>query len=1726
MFNTFLKKSSKLLAVVLAVTLSFSSLSYATPATGFTQFQTLVSDGTAVITVNNIEADQTETDKEPVRQGSNNLTITNSEGVTNGVIDAGGQNHNNAGFIMGTGQTTTIENIFFKNFYKRDSGSNNYGSVIYNDKGTLTISGSTFDGNHAKTSGGAIYNLGNLTISNTNFSTNTVKGTNGDTGGGAIHSAHNSTTTITGSGEYSYNHADSFGGAIYNGGYMMTIGDETNVITFSSNTTGSNGGALYNFTGSTMIISSGTKFIANSSQKGGAISDDGHMTIGDNVEFSFNTATKNSGAIGVWSKSNKPNELATLNIGNDIKFYSNKALGSDNDSGGGALYNKQYATTTIGDRAIFSSNTATKYGGAVYNISSLTIGDNAEFLYNEANEAGAIYNKNGGTVTIGKGVKFSSNAAERYGGAIENTGNSKMYIGTNDNTKTEFSYNTAERAGAVNNYSNSTIEFGNNVDFLVNISTYAGGAVFNETNSKISMGDNINFSNNEVLVGFQSSYIYGGGAIWNNHNSTIDIGNNVSFSSNTSAKAGGAISNVDNSKINITGNNISFTSNAASTFGGAIYNENSSVTLGNEVRFTSNTANTSGGAIYSKGGTVNSVITIGNNAEFKYNEATDGGAIYNLTGSTITIKDGSQFKENTASTNGGAIYNSGIINIGTSTFVDNTSNGQKIDIYNIGNLVFTAETTSDDKTTTMTGGITNGGIRQGTTTIKKDVTLMVGFDENKQALPATENDSATFIQNNVILEENAIWHINVYLNENNFKITDKVTSQQGAKIYIDGNGDLSWNTEGLGEYHYNGNINIIGNTLEHDTMYIGDNEFANTVRREGTDYTTTVNNIQGANATLVNKGTLNLNLSSQDEYNLKTLTNETETETGIFNINVKDNVTLDLSNKTIQQKETTVSGDGSKYLILQNAQLNSDLVNNLGGEGLTLQNSTVEGQLTNQNHGQITLEQNSQINGQITNDRGTINILDDFTIQNGITSNFPIEQNIVNIGNASASKNATVTSSTTIQDQTINISSGSLTMSNAGDDGSISSSYITVTEYGQLVANAGKLTNIINGIQNSGIVEFIGGTNDNNISGPGELIINGDVSNNTGRSISQKAITINENKSFTTNATDITTDADYGISNAGALTFTGGTNTNKISGDGNLTITGQVTNSTGKINQSSITVTEDSSFRVYDAGDITTGDEGIGNEGTLQFDGGVNTSTITGNGNLLINGTVENAEGTKIEQSEVRVLSDKNLIANASDINAPSFGIVNAGTVTFTGGTNNNEISGSNGRLEITGEVTNDANITQKEVVINTTGDLTNNEGKIITARELTNSGILTSNADDIVISGTDKKITNSGTYNITGGTISGYNVTGTSIDSSKVNILGDVTIASGKTITNNTVTLGNGTDEATLKLGKDDNLTGSTLIITNGTILITDNGTAGDIAGTVRIEDGAQWDYQLDVDLEHIETIGGNDFGVADNLNVAEDGVGEGSKATITSIHLNKDKSTKTTVQIANRDINAEVAGNVVIYTTNFRYIVTSRVDADGHTVLDIEAAGYGGLQGAVYEGASSYSVTGDEDFLTAWIVEGTKTYDTLKANLHIKGFENVLTSSTSASGIKTSSYTLTVTDLQEYSGFENAITVQRIGEETGTLNVSSVTFRDNSGLAVIINAGTTNLTNVTFEQNSADVDILNNRILNIKAEGEDKTTTLEKGISGTGTTTIENGAELINGEASTIIQSSMTIA
>lgn len=167
-----------------------------------------------------------------------------------------------------------------------------------------------------------------------------------------------------------------------------------------------------------------------------------------------------------------------------------------------------------------------------------------------------------------------------------------------------------------------------------------------------------------------------GGAMFNEEGKIV-IGDNVSFISNTSGSAGGAIySEAGDSELTIEiGNNVEFSSNTAKNDGGAICNYGT-LKIGDNAKFTynkivSNDDNYYGGAISNRRDAFNHEIKgnieIGANVIFEGNVSNAyGGAISNGSDSTLTIKDGALFKNNSARS-GGAIYTKGTVNLIAST---------------------------------------------------------------------------------------------------------------------------------------------------------------------------------------------------------------------------------------------------------------------------------------------------------------------------------------------------------------------------------------------------------------------------------------------------------------------------------------------------------------------------------------------------------------------------------------------------------------------------------------------------------------------------------------------------------------------------------------------------------------------------------------------------------------------------------------------------------------------------------------------------------------------------------------------------------------------------------------------------------------------------------------------------------------------------------------------------
>ncbi len=280
----------------------------------------------------------------------------------------------------------------------------NNGGAIYN-LGDVTLVNGAFSGLTAE-NGGAVYNKGTLTVDGTAFSSNAAE--NGY--GGAIYNA--GTLTID-NAEFAYNVAF-LGGAIYNSASgVANIGSEEGNVVFANNSaafksvqdeTCGSGGAIYNSYSSTshnagQLTIQNVRFNDNFAPKyGGAIANYGNLAI-DGSRFTANIAGV-GGAIC---------NAGTATVANS-NFNTNKALNVKDSS-------DFYSAGGMGG-AIYSAN-----NGTAVRAASLTLTGKVNFTENYANRAGAGLDIVSGTVTFdyADGGKFQflrNSTPYGLGGAI------------------------------------------------------------------------------------------------------------------------------------------------------------------------------------------------------------------------------------------------------------------------------------------------------------------------------------------------------------------------------------------------------------------------------------------------------------------------------------------------------------------------------------------------------------------------------------------------------------------------------------------------------------------------------------------------------------------------------------------------------------------------------------------------------------------------------------------------------------------------------------------------------------------------------------------------------------------------------------------------------------------------------------------------------------------------------------------------------------------------------------------------------------------------------------------------------------------------------------------------------------------------------------------------------------------------------------------------------------
>ena len=282
--------------------------------------------------------------------------------------------------------------------------------------------------------------------------------------------------------------------------------------------------------------------------------------------------------------------------------------------------------------------------------------------------------KPGATLVLnpeGTGSTVVKNVASDYGAITMNKGGSLLAGGES----LLFDNNTSSSHGAALYFKDQTAGdnaarlIANNITFSNNTSNYSassGGAVFSTGGNMSILGATNTFTGNKILGTDIAAKLHkrGGGAVANQSYEVEGV--------HTPIDADMVIGKEDGTSTNI------FTENTSSMNGGAIMNRavdtdgNAYLTINGTTTFENNTATLNGGAIYNfaDAGKVAEVNLTNGTYTFTENTATRGGAIYNS--GIMNIANG-EFVDNNATVTGGAVFSTGKLTVTDSLFDGNTA---------------------------------------------------------------------------------------------------------------------------------------------------------------------------------------------------------------------------------------------------------------------------------------------------------------------------------------------------------------------------------------------------------------------------------------------------------------------------------------------------------------------------------------------------------------------------------------------------------------------------------------------------------------------------------------------------------------------------------------------------------------------------------------------------------------------------------------------------------------------------------------------------------------------------------------------------------------------------------------------------------------------------------------------------------------------------------------------
>ena len=835
-----------------------------------------------------------------------------------------------------------------------------------------------------------------------------------------------------------------------------------------------------------------------------------------------------------------------------------------------AIVNKKNLSSVIVNNSVFNENKKALKGSAIYNLGYLEV-NNSTFTFNSSSYGGAIINGDGASSIAQKreahfsNVLFENNIAQT-GGAVFNDVKGSMYMNnvvfsTNTSTGRDDKY----AGGAVVNkgtmiitdYSNFT-ENKSNISggaiensgilniygfthFIANSATQTGGAIFNSDYKDESIYTNtINISSGAL---FKDNSAKNGGAIDNDGALFLTANTHaIAFINNSASNFGGAIYNHIYSTVNLKTtdtNYISFNNNTATGKGGAIYNESGILNLiadNANIRFTGNSANDISNAIHTSSGIIN--LWASEKADIIFNDritSENNTSVLNINSSTTTLiangkitlnedmsgytgtvnlYDGTlELKENNK------FFNTDKFTIYGGTFTANASNILK-GFVNNGTVNFTGGTSNNEIIGTGKTEIT-GNVINNVNIIQSTITVLSGTLEHNIG----NGENAAIMKSTYVIvnsEATLIAHSEIDTHTNNGKILNNGL----INIDVRGEDEYIGNVKNYNVFEGEGELKITSTTFEN---YASIMQKKIVIADIDSELTTDLSNLI-VTKDITNDGSLILIGNGTNNNWIK------GSGTTIIDGEVLNSSTIANSVTINTQKKLTTKVDEITGVIENNGELvfNNDGTNNnwISGNGTTI----IDGEIINSSTiaNSVTINTQKKLTTKVDEITGVIENNGELVFNNDGTNNNWISGNGTTIIDGEIINSSTIANTVTINTQkklTTKVdeitgvieNNGELVFNNDGTnnnwisgngttiiDGEIINSStiansVTINTQKKLTTNASDLTG---NILNNGTLNFIGGINNNTVSGVnGTLVINDNLENNY--EIVQSSVTIN-----------------------------------------------------------------------------------------------------------------------------------------------------------------------------------------------------------------------------------------------------------------------------------------------------------------------------------------------------------------------------------------------------------------------------------------------------------------------------------------------------------------------------------------------------------------------------------------------------------------------------------------